>query len=42
MRIILILSALALTLAAVPARANCYEHCHDDGHGNTTCHVNCY
>lgn len=35
------LVALAL-LGAAPARANCYEHCHSDGNGNTTCHTNCY
>jgi hypothetical protein len=41
MRIVLIALALCAAFAG-PARANCYEHCHDDGRGNTTCHVNCY
>jgi hypothetical protein len=36
------LAALALLATAVAANANCYEHCHDDGRGNTSCHVNCY
>jgi hypothetical protein len=42
MKLLLAAAAILFALATVPASAGCYEHCHDDGHGNTTCHVNCY
>jgi hypothetical protein len=41
MKYLMIVLVAALALAS-PARANCYEHCHTDSAGNTTCHVNCY
>lgn len=40
--ILSVLAALALSATAVPARAGCYEHCHTDSYGDTTCHWNCY